>query len=263
MIWKVSADGAQFVRISAPLKDWRKACSAGCDSDTFCEPESDRCTPAGWSWGFEHPGWSPNGQKIFAHLGTTACWQTSCLPSVVLPNVPAVTAISEAVVMDAQPISPYVVITQPPATACNTSAPVVSPDGKRLAVNYTRCFGSSSWGVMVSDLDGGNYQTVGDGDQICNHIAWRSDSAAVYCSQASTLWLLTLDKKSTGLTALSSNLKLDHFSISADGRWMAVNLQATNTTDVYVADMSKTPLDQPNFTLDPVTQDGGSAWPTF
>jgi Tol biopolymer transport system component len=262
MIWKVSADGAQFVRISAPLKDWRKPCSAGCDSDTFCEPSSDLCTVAGWSWQFEHPSWSPDGKKIFAHLGTTACWQVSCLPSVVTPNVPAVTAISEVVVMNDQPMSPHTVVTRPAERACNTATPAVSPDGKRLAVDYSHCFGSSSWGVMVSDLDGSNYQTIGS--EICNHIAWRSDSAGVYCSHGNKLSFFSVDKTQTTLLNFPADLKVDHFTFSPDGRWFVANLQRGNGTYIAVADLNATPItDDANFKTDFVTDDGVSAWPSF
>ena len=261
MIWKVSVDGDQFVRISAPLTDWRKPCSSGCPSEMLCEPTSDLCTLAGWAWGFEHPSWSPDGQRIFAHLSTTACKNVSCLPSVVLPDVPAVTAISEVVIMNAQAMAPHSAVTRPAELACNTAMPVVSPDGKRLAVDYSSCFGAGSWGVLVSDLDGSNYQRLAD--HICNQIVWRTDSAAVYCSQGSTLSLLTLDKKSTPAQNLISQVTLDHFSFSADGRWLAANLKRDNTTDIYIADLTKTPLGDPAFLFQPVSQDAASAWPSF
>jgi hypothetical protein len=56
---------------------------------------------------------------------------------------------------------------------------------------------------------------------------------------------------------------LDHFSFSADGRWLVANIEENGKTDIHVADLKATPLTEPNFVFTPVTTDGKSAWPTF
>jgi Tol biopolymer transport system component len=52
------------------------------------------------------------------------------------------------------------------------------------------------------------------------------------------------------------------FSFSPDGQWLATTLVANETTDIYVADLTVTPLGA-KVTFNPVTDDGNSVWPTF
>jgi hypothetical protein len=55
----------------------------------------------------------------------------------------------------------------------------------------------------------------------------------------------------TVLVNLALNYTMGNFSISRNGRWMAIDLtdSTTKTFDVYVADLMATPLGDPKFIL--------------
>jgi hypothetical protein len=138
---------------------------------------------------------------------------------------------------------------------------MLSPNGKHLAVSYDGCFASTSWGVIVSDPDGNNYQTISD--LICNHLEWRNDSMGVYCSHENKIDLIGLDKAQTSVFNLPTQYKIDHFSMSPDGRWFVANLVQGGSSKVFLTDLEKTPLSEPDkLHLDEILPPG-TAWPSF
>ena len=246
MIWKVSVDGKQLVRVSGPITDWRAPCtptlpesSNECSENMFCDRNSSKCTFDFWSESYEHPVWSPDGDTIFAHKGVTACDNVGCqkLNAFHSPLVVVNYAFSFA----NQPLSPGRRIPMPAGSPCSTSRPVLSPDGAKLAVQHSRCFARDSAGVLVAGSDGANPMEFPG--RPCVHMQWRADGQAIYCAQDNNLFLLTLaDRQVTPVLALGKTVRLDNFSFSTDGRWMVAELIDGTTGHLYLADLQATPL---------------------
>ena len=266
MIWKVSADGKHMVRISGPLLDWRSACDPrdsltnnGCPGDMFCDINSRKCTYDFWSERYEYPSFSADGQTIYAHLGITACDNVGCNKFANL-HFPLI-AFGNAVSFTNRPLSAGKRVAKPDVPACSIHQPTLSPDGKRLATLYSRCFGPGSEGVMISDPGGANPVPFPAPD--CEHPEWRPDSQAVYCPEGNNLRLLSIpDNKRSGVLGFAKGVSIDRLTISRDSRWVVMHLIEADKSNLFLIDTMASPLG-PGVELKPVGVSGNDFWPAF
>jgi hypothetical protein len=266
MIWKVSADGQQLVRISPPIADWRASCtptlpasSDECSADMFCDVNSRKCTFDFWTEGYEHPVWSPDGQTIFAHFGVTACDNVGCqkFNAFHFPHI----ALGKAVTMPNQPMAPARNIPLPQGSPCSTHETIVSPDGSQIVAEHSRCFARDSSGLLVAGSDGSNPVEIPRRE--CDHMEWRADGKAVYCARNSDLLLITIpDGQTSTVLTLDKTMVFLHFTLSTDGRWMVAEIRQGDRADLYAVDLQATPLG-PTASFKPLSMSADDYWPAF
>jgi Tol biopolymer transport system component len=225
----------------------------------FCDVNSHKCTYDFWSESYEHPVWSPDGNTIFAHKGVTACDNVGCQKFALL-HIPLI-VIGHAVTFANQPLSPGRRIPLPEGSPCLTYRPTLSPDGSLMAVVHSGCFARSSRGVLVSAPSGANPVEFPGRD--CQHMEWREDGQAIYCTEKNNLYLLTLaDRKVTGVLGFEKTVTFDQFSFSKDGRWLAAELIENEKTHLHLVDLQATPLG-PTADFKQITTIASDRWPAF
>jgi hypothetical protein len=242
LIWKVSVDGKQFVQVTPLPTDTRQRCDAQTACTGLAEQvcEEGRCTPFAWKLAYEGATWAPNSQTLMFHLVERYCVMYFCKNwTFTYPPGPWVTNASVAVLSDQPGVEPKP-IPAPALKDCSRSNPMITPDGKRLAVIYD-CAGAS--GVQVSDPDGSNSKVVLKGT--LRQMAWAPDGTAIYYLDGNNKQLVRLDLNTNAQQVLLDTpaddpLRMGHFTVSADGHWLFFNQieVKTDKSDVYLYDLT-------------------------
>ena len=235
LLWKVSVDGKSFVRLT-PAKDPRPACSATMPCKGFEQKMCDqgRCMPHGWIYTHEGPIWAPDNRVVFFTITEVYCYQFGCT-SHGLPLGMTRGLITLAAFVEDRADSQVKLLRVPAEFgSCGTSEPKLSPDGERLAVQFS-C--TSKRGLLVSAANGSNpvsYDVPGLAD-----VEWAADGTAMFITDIGGTAVSRLDLKTKATARVlaaddPSTSSIEAIRLSSDGKQLIFSMRAEETSAVYL-----------------------------